>query len=76
MLCKAVSSTDASVSSGRAKEIMDDLREAGTLINKAKSRLNLEDGELVASVDLAEGIWLTVMAVKRESELTCERNIH
>lgn len=66
MLCRIVSSTSASVSTGRAKVIMDDLREAETLIEKAKTRLNVSCRELSASVDLAEGIWLTVMAIKRE----------
>ncbi|KAJ3970420.1 hypothetical protein EV361DRAFT_283689 [Lentinula raphanica] len=67
MLCRIVSSTSASVSTGRAKEVMDDLREAGALIDKAKTRLNASEKDLVACVDLAEGIWLTVMAVKQHN---------
>ncbi|KAJ3764211.1 hypothetical protein EV360DRAFT_31862 [Lentinula raphanica] len=63
MLCRIVSSTSASVSTGRAKEVMDDLREAGALIDKAKTRLNASEKDLIACVDLAEGIWLTVMAI-------------
>lgn len=37
-------------------------KEAGTIIQKAKSRLDADDRELVASVQLAEGIWYSVMA--------------
>lgn len=45
---------------------LKDGREAGELIEKAKTQLSLEDKSLVASVDLAEGIWSTVMALKGE----------
>lgn len=44
---------------GRAVELA---KEAGTIIQKAKARLEEEDKELVASVQLAEGIWHSVMA--------------
>lgn len=37
-------------------------KEAGTIIEKAKSRLDTDDVELVARVKLAEGIWSSVMA--------------
>ncbi|KAJ4490631.1 hypothetical protein J3R30DRAFT_3277139 [Lentinula aciculospora] len=74
MLCRIVSSTSASVSTGCAKEIMDDLREAGTLVDKAKTRLNASEKELSASVTLAEGIWLTVMAVKQHNSDTRHSN--
>ncbi|KAJ3899328.1 hypothetical protein F5879DRAFT_1061659 [Lentinula edodes] len=74
MLCRIVSSTSASVSTGRAKVIMDDLREAETLIGKAKTRLNVSYRELSASVDLAEGIWLTVMAIKQHNSDTRPSN--
>jgi hypothetical protein len=47
-------------------EGMKDGREAGELIEKAKTRLDLEDKTLASSVDLAEGIWSTVMALKGE----------
>lgn len=57
MLCKA-SATSLSLGG------MEDVREAGTLVDKAKSRLDKKDKELVASVDLAEGIWQSVMALK------------
>ncbi|KAJ3986517.1 hypothetical protein F5890DRAFT_984310 [Lentinula detonsa] len=70
MLCRIISSTSASVSTGRAKEIIDDLREAETLVAKAKTRLDASEKELAASVDLAEGIWLTVMAVKQHNSDT------
>jgi len=39
-------------------------REAGVMIEKAKARLDPEDAELSASIDLAEGIWNTVMAIR------------
>ncbi|KAJ3914740.1 hypothetical protein F5877DRAFT_82493 [Lentinula edodes] len=47
-----------------SRVIMDDLREAETLIDKAKTRLNVSYRELSASVVLAEGIWLIVIAIK------------
>jgi hypothetical protein len=45
-------------------EGIKDAREAGVLIEKAKERLNREDKELTASVDLAEGIWSWTLALK------------
>jgi hypothetical protein len=42
---------------------VEDGREAGVLIDKAKTRLDKNDKGLVASVNLAEGIWSTVMAL-------------
>jgi hypothetical protein len=42
---------------------IEDGREAGLLIDKAKTRLDKDDKELVATVSLAEGIWSTVMAL-------------
>ncbi|KAF9221151.1 TPR-like protein [Gyrodon lividus] len=42
---------------------VDEVKEAGELIEKAKTRLNLADKELVARVALAEGVWNTVTAL-------------
>jgi hypothetical protein len=42
---------------------VEDGTEAGVLIDKAKTRLDKNDKELVASVNLAEGIWSTVMGL-------------
>jgi hypothetical protein len=62
MLCR-------SASSNLGLEGIEDVREAGTCIEKARTRLDLhaDDGEgrrLRASVDLAEGIWSSVLALK------------
>ncbi|KAJ7074707.1 hypothetical protein C8F01DRAFT_1101566 [Mycena amicta] len=57
MLCKGASLVSEA-------EGIDDAREAGRLISQAKTRLDTEDAELVASVDLAEGVWNTLMVLK------------
>lgn len=57
MVCRYAASSDD-------PEIIDDVRYAGTLIEKARSRLNRERKLLVASVFLAEGVWNTIMALK------------
>ena len=55
MFCRlAVQETDQ----GKAVELA---KEAGTIIEKAKLRLDEDDKELVASTQLAEGIWLSAM---------------
>lgn len=41
---------------------LDEAREAGLMLEKAKTRLNTNDKELAAAVELAEGIWSSVMA--------------
>jgi hypothetical protein len=56
MLCRLASATDDGVQG------MKDAREAGELIEKARVRLDTNDKQLVAIVDLAEGIWHSVMA--------------
>jgi hypothetical protein len=57
MLCRvALSETGA--------QGVEEAREAGKMIVHARSRLNSADKELVASVDLAEGIWNNVMSIK------------
>lgn len=45
---------------------VQDAKQAGVLLEKAKERLDKENVELVASVKLAEGIWNRVMAFKGE----------
>ncbi|KIY44641.1 hypothetical protein FISHEDRAFT_50937 [Fistulina hepatica ATCC 64428] len=47
-----------------------DARAAGDYIQQARTRLNSEDRDLVASVDLAEGIWNSIMALKEENPYT------
>ncbi|KAF9444615.1 TPR-like protein [Macrolepiota fuliginosa MF-IS2] len=51
-------------------EIIDDVRYAGTLVEKARSRLNKEKKLLVACVFLAEGVWNSIMAFKEEDSYT------
>ncbi|KAJ7854317.1 hypothetical protein B0H14DRAFT_2756738 [Mycena olivaceomarginata] len=43
---------------------MADAREAGRLVTLARTRLDADESDLVAAVDLAEGVWNTVMAFK------------
>jgi hypothetical protein len=43
---------------------MEEAREAGNLLEKAKLRLDKTETELAASVDLAEGIWNVLVAYK------------
>ena len=42
-------------------------KEAGSVVEKAKLRLDSDDVELVAKVKLAEGIWSSVMAYTGET---------
>ncbi|KAK7039453.1 hypothetical protein R3P38DRAFT_2899579 [Favolaschia claudopus] len=55
MLCKS-----ASIS----QDGIEDAREAGRLIDLARTRLDTNHFDLVAAVDLAEGVWNSVMALK------------
>ncbi|PCH34790.1 hypothetical protein WOLCODRAFT_139578 [Wolfiporia cocos MD-104 SS10] len=48
----------------------DDAAEAGVLIEKAKTRLNKDNRQLVGSVELAEGIWQSVMAYAEQEPRT------
>ena len=57
MLCKKASATPGI-------EGMKEAREAGQLVEKARLRLDTSNRRLVAHVDMAEGIWNTVMAFK------------
>ncbi|KAF7305491.1 hypothetical protein HMN09_00801900 [Mycena chlorophos] len=63
MLCKAASLVPDT-------EGIEDAREAGRLIVQAKTRLDPADVELVASVDLAEGVWNTLMVLKERDAHT------
>ncbi len=58
MLCKF-----ASMANGI--EGIEDVREAETLVEKAKTRLDKNNQALVASLLLAEGVCQSVMALKR-----------
>lgn len=51
---------------------IDLTKEAGTIIQKAKIRLDSEDKELVAMVQLTEGIWYSVMAYTGELSVAHE----
>ena len=53
---------------GKAVEVA---REAGTILKKAKVRLNQQDKELLGSVQLAEGIWHSTLAYVGTPVLTC-----
>ncbi|KAF8198379.1 hypothetical protein K438DRAFT_1718023 [Mycena galopus ATCC 62051] len=55
MLCKSASID---------QDGMDDVREAGRLVALARTRLDANETDLVAAVDLAEGVWNSVMAFK------------
>lgn len=57
MLCKMAVSTPGT-------EGMKDAWDAGELVQKARARLNKDDKRLVAHVDMTEGLWNTVMALK------------
>ena len=48
---------------------IENAREAGEVLDKAKARLDQNDKELVASVQLAEAIWH--VATANTGELTC-----
>ncbi|KDQ52478.1 hypothetical protein JAAARDRAFT_40076 [Jaapia argillacea MUCL 33604] len=63
MLCRLASAKEG-------RDGLDEVREAGSLIEKARSRLDKDDKVLVASVDLAEGIWHSMIAVKEQDPLT------
>jgi hypothetical protein len=58
MLCRLASAP------GRGLDGISEAKDAGELLQKAKTRLDMRDVALSASVDLAEGIWQSVMALK------------
>ncbi|KAJ6558200.1 hypothetical protein B0H19DRAFT_1028834 [Mycena capillaripes] len=55
MLCKSASI---------ASEGIEDVRQAGKLVAMARTRLDVDQPDLDAAVDLAEGVWNSVMAFK------------
>ena len=63
MLCR-VAYSKSGTALGTTGNGLDEAKEAGVLIEKAKTRLDKNDAELVGSVYLAEGIWHSVMAHK------------
>jgi len=63
MLCR-IACSKSGTALGSTGNGLDEAKEAGVLIEKAKTRLDENDAELVASVYIAEGIWHSVMAYK------------
>ncbi|TFK35798.1 hypothetical protein BDQ12DRAFT_687572 [Crucibulum laeve] len=55
---------------GYSGEGLDEVKEAGTLVEKARSRLDQEDKRLVAAVEEAEGIYWTALAVEEQDHYT------
>jgi len=45
-------------------EGIDDVKEAGLVLEKARTRLDLEDKKLVSKLLLAEGIYWSLLAIK------------
>ncbi|KAJ8496760.1 hypothetical protein ONZ45_g12328 [Pleurotus djamor] len=68
MLCKL-----ASVS--KEAKYMDDLKEVGDIIAKARTRLPSEDHDLVAAVELAEGVWRSTLALKANDPYSRPANL-
>lgn len=66
MLCRLSCSKVGSVV-GTTGSGMEEVKEAGILIDKAKIRLDESENDLVASVALAEGVWNSVLAYKGHS---------
>jgi hypothetical protein len=60
MLCRVALAADSTL----GQRGIDEAREAGEILEKAKERLDPSDKTLKAYVELAEGIWNTVMAIK------------
>jgi hypothetical protein len=60
MLCRVALSADSTL----GHRGIDEAREAGVILEKAKERLDSSDKALKSSVELAEGVWNTVMAIK------------
>ncbi|KAF9788396.1 hypothetical protein BJ322DRAFT_1182415 [Thelephora terrestris] len=65
MFCR-VACSKSGTALGTVGNGLDEAREAGALIEKAKTRLDANNPELAASVYLAEGIWHSVMAHKEQ----------
>jgi tetratricopeptide (TPR) repeat protein len=60
MLCRLAHAADSTV----GHRGIDEAREAGVILEKARERLDPSDKTLKARAELAEGIWNTVMAIK------------
>jgi hypothetical protein len=60
MLCRLALAADSTL----GHRGTDEAREAGVILERAKERLDSSDKILKAHVDLAEGVWNTVMAIK------------
>jgi hypothetical protein len=60
MLCRVALAADSTPGQGG----IDEAREAGAILKKAKERLDPSDKTLKAYVELAEGVWNTAMAIK------------
>jgi hypothetical protein len=58
MMCRLASAPDSGMDG------LKEAREAGELLEKARTRLDTTNRVLAANVDLAEGIWHSVMALK------------
>jgi hypothetical protein len=67
MLCRAALCADAA----EGKRGIDEAREAGTMLVRARERLHAADHEMLAQVELAEGVWETVMALKGAHAVSC-----
>ncbi|TCD70384.1 hypothetical protein EIP91_003737 [Steccherinum ochraceum] len=57
------------------RDALELAKEAGTMVQKAKLRLDEEDVEVVGSVKLAEGIWSAAMAHTEQDPLTREARL-
>ncbi|KAI9464782.1 hypothetical protein F5148DRAFT_1276411 [Russula earlei] len=66
MLCRLALAADSTL----GHRGMDEAREAGVILEKAKERLDPSDKALKARAELAEGIWNTVMAIKEQDHLS------
>ncbi|EMD35752.1 hypothetical protein CERSUDRAFT_115699 [Gelatoporia subvermispora B] len=64
MLCRLA------LTEGDYGQALEEAKEAGVMLEKAKLRLDAGDKELGASVQLAEGIWQSVMAQTEREPLT------
>jgi hypothetical protein len=60
MLCRVALAADSTV----GHRGIDEAREAGVVLEKAKERLDPSDKTLKANVELAEGVWNTAMGIK------------
>ncbi|KAI0065171.1 hypothetical protein BV25DRAFT_1798883 [Artomyces pyxidatus] len=66
MLCRLALAADP----GSGQRGIEEAREAGVIIAKAKARMDPEDSTQKASLELTEGIWNTVMAIQEQDHLT------